>query len=244
MSKKRQKAHLWGVHAVKEAVANPNRTIQTLYCSDNALQRNESWINTLPKNQIEVLARKDIDRLVPEGAVHQGLALACNPLEEEFLEDVLNKHQNGMIVILDQVTDPHNIGAIMRSACAFGAVAIVVQTRHAPDPDGVLAKTASGALEHVSYIRETNLSRAIEVLQSRFYTVLGLDERGENVASIRQSDAVALVMGAEGRGLRQKVGEHCDALIKLPTHGPIPTLNVSNAAAVALYAVTQKGAES
>lgn len=237
MIKNRQKAALWGVHAVKEATQNSNRKLRALYCTENACKRNESWIQTLPKDLVHIMDRKDIDRLTPDGCVHQGIALACAPLEEEFLEDILNRPGSGMIVILDQVTDPHNVGAIMRSACAFGARAIVVQKKHAPEPDGVLAKTASGAVEHLPYIREVNLSRAIEVLQGRGITVFGLDERGAPLDQTKTEGEIAIVLGAEGRGLRQKVGEHCDRLINLPTGGPIPTLNVSNAAAVAFYAL-------
>lgn len=234
------KANLWGVHAVKEAAQNKKRTLHRLYVTENALHRNQDWVSALPSTIIETVDRKTIDKMVGQDAVHQGIALHCAPLEEEYLEDILNRDKDGLIVILDQVTDPHNIGAIMRSACAFGAQAIVVQKKHAPDPIGVLAKTASGAVEHVPYIREINLSRAIEALQGRGYSVIGLDERGTAIAP--QNGKMALVLGAEGRGLRPKVADHCDILAALPTGGPIPTLNVSNAAAVAFYALSGGGA--
>ena len=235
MTGKNKKANLWGVHAVKEAAQNPARTLHRLYVTENARQRNQEWIDALPPAIIETVERKAIDKMTGDGAVHQGIALHCAPLEEEYLEDILNKDQQGLVVILDQVTDPHNVGAIMRSACAFGAQAVIVQKKHAPDPVGVLAKTASGAVEHLPYIREINLSRAIETLQAHDYQVFGLDERGETIANTKGKTAV--VLGAEGRGLRPKVAEHCDALICLPTGGPIPTLNVSNAAAVAFYSL-------
>jgi 23S rRNA (guanosine2251-2'-O)-methyltransferase len=161
-------------------------------------------------------------------------------LEENFLSDIIIKSKTAesmMVVILDQVTDPHNVGAILRSACAFGADAIIVQTRHAPEATGTLAKAACGALEYVPIIRETNLSRAIEQLQDAFFNVIGLDEEGVELKDIQKSNLTCLVMGAEGPGLRQKVKENCTSLLRLPTDGPVPTLNVSNATAVALYAL-------
>lgn len=232
---------VWGIHAVKEAWQNDERTNHKLYITEKLYKANEDWIGKTPK--ISICERSDIDRLLPKDSVHQGIALECDPLEEVFLDDVINaerENEKSLVMILDQVTDPHNVGAIMRSACAFGAAGLVVQKKFAPEITGVLAKTACGAVEHVPLVREVNLSRAIESLQERGYTVIGLDEQGEDLSSISVSGKIALVMGAEGPGMREKVGQTCDLLVKLPTFGPVPTLNVSNAAAVALYAFTEK----
>ena len=140
--------------------------------------------------------------------------------------------------MLDQVTDPHNIGAILKSSCVFGASALIMQDKHAPDLGGTLAKTACGAVEHVPVIYETNLTRCLELLQKEGYFAIGLDERGENdIAKLPDYKKMVLVMGAEGDGIRRLVREQCDVLASLPAEGPIPCLNVSNAAAVALYAV-------
>ncbi len=143
-----------------------------------------------------------------------------------------------VIVMLDQVTDPHNVGAIIRSCAAFGADGIIMQRRHAPELTGVLAKTACGGVEHINVAYETNLSRTLENLQTAGYFVYGLDERGErSIGEINTNGKSVIVLGAEGSGLRRLVAEHCDELIKLPTQPPIASLNVSNAAAVALYAL-------
>ena len=179
----------------------------------------------------------DIDRLLPRDAVHQGLLLDAQPLEDPDLADfLLTAPDNAKIVMLDQVTDPHNVGAILRSASAFGAIGVIVQKLHAPDITGTLAKTASGAVEHVPVLREVNLSRALEQLKNAGFYCIGLAEEGEEtIAELETSGKVCLVMGAEGDGLRRLVAENCDVLAKLPTSGPISSLNVSNAAAVALY---------
>lgn len=234
---------LWGMHAVREAWANPNRKIHSLLVTEKT-QREANALGLpdgIKRPKADVVDRNTIDKRLPNGAVHQGIAIECTPLEENFLSDIIIKSKTKdkmLVVMLDQVTDPHNVGAILRSACAFGADAIIVQTRHAPEATGTLAKAACGALEYVPIIRETNLSRAIEQLQDSFFNVIGLDEEGVPLNDIRQSNLTCLVMGAEGPGLRQKVKENCTSLLRLPTDGPVPTLNVSNATAVALYALT------
>lgn len=231
---------LWGIHAVKAAWENPDRKIHSYLVTDKTAKFHEEW--TMPdgvkRPKADIVDRNIINKRLPNGAVHQGVAIQCSPLEEVFLSDIIIKSKttdNMMVVILDQVTDPHNVGAILRSSCAFGASAIIVQSRHAPEATGVMAKAACGALEYVPIIREVNLSRAIEQLQDNFFNVVGLDEKGVDVTEIQKSDKTCLVMGAEGPGLRQKVKETCTSLLRLPTDGPVPTLNVSNAAAVALY---------
>lgn len=240
------RASLWGTHAVKEAWLNPDRDIRALYATAEAL---ESFADTmeaaddsgLDRPQPVVADRRALDRLTGPGAVHQGLALDAAPLDEVFVQDLISAadgRERAVIVMLDQVTDPHNVGAIMRSACAFGAAGIVMQRRHAPELDGVLVKTASGAAEHIPVAYETNLSRTIETLQEAGFTVLALDERGDiSLEELPAIDKAVIVLGAEGPGIRHLVKQHADRLVRLPTGGPVGALNVSNAAAVALYAL-------
>ena len=235
---------LWGLHAVREAWENPNRTIHSLLVTEKTVNFPNGW--NLPENckrpKADMVDRKIIDKRLPLGAVHQGVAIQCSPMEELFLSDIIIKsktREKMVVVMLDQVTDPHNVGAIIRSACAFGAQAMIVQSRHAPEVTGTLAKAACGAVEYVPIIREVNLSRAIEQLQENDFTVIGLDESGQDIGSLETNDKICIVMGAEGPGLRQKVKENCSVLLRLPTNGPVPTLNVSNAAAVAFYALSK-----
>ena len=233
---------LFGRHAVAAALANPERVLQKLYVTSEAmvgeLEITPKILKSLP---VAVGTRPDLDRLLASRgiteAVHQGVALACEPLRELSLEDIL-ENETGPLVLLDQVTDPHNIGAILRSAAVFGAAALITTDRHAPNESGTLAKAASGALERVPLVRVVNLSRALDAIKKAGYWRLGLAEGGERLRSFK-GEKVALVMGAEGPGLRRLTKEHCDLLVSLPTTGNFTTLNVSNAAAVALYAVTQ-----
>ncbi|MCK5519402.1 MAG: 23S rRNA (guanosine(2251)-2'-O)-methyltransferase RlmB, partial [Alphaproteobacteria bacterium] len=175
--------------------------------------------------------------LLPRDAVHQDILLDCKPLEETLLIDLLlTVPDDAKILVLDQVTDPHNIGAILRSAAAFGAVAVVMQKIHAPEITGTLAKAASGAVEHVPLLREVNLSRSLEQLREAGFFCIGFDEKGKQpLSKINLTGKTALVLGAEGSGLRRLVAKNCDELVKLQTQGRISSLNVSNAAAVALY---------
>ena len=241
---------LYGFHAVREAWLNPEREISTLYAT---AQGQESFAAVLAEARAAGLTRPAItlvekpalESALPEGAVHQGLALVCRALPEVDVTEIMIRasgKKRTLVLILDQVTDPHNVGAILRSACAFGAAGVIMQRKHAPElagPAGALmAKAACGAIEHVPLAYETNLSRTIEALQEGGYFVYGLDERGEKtVDQIPANDKIALVLGAEGPGLRHLIKEHCDMLVRLPMDGPMPSLNVSNAAAVALYAV-------
>jgi len=237
-------ASVWGIHAVTEAWKNPARTVRALYITQPNLDQFYDVIaaaQTLPRPQPRVLEKKEIDRLCPGGAVHQGIALDCDPLEEVFVQDLIISEaiqEKSVLLMLDQVTDPHNVGAILRSACAFGAGGVIMQRRHAPELTGVLVKTASGAAEHIKVAYEINLSQTIETLQDAGYVVYGLDERGESaLGDLNVPDKCVLVLGAEGAGLRPKVAQTCNALVCLPTAGPIASLNVSNAAAVGLYAL-------
>lgn len=239
------KPNLFGFHAVYEAWLNPDRRISALYLTQQSVKGFMPAIEQAVKLGIKrphpfEADKKQMDKMLPPGAVHQGIALAAEDLPDIYLQDLViksHKEPRSLFLMLDQVTDPHNVGAILRSACAFGVGGVIMQRKHAPDLTGVLAKTACGAVEHVPVVYETNLSRAIETLKEEGYFVYGLDERGEdNMAALGGDGKKVLVLGAEGPGLRRLVAEHCDSLLRLPTQGPIASLNVSNAAAVALYA--------
>lgn len=240
---------LYGVHAVSAAWLNEDRKIQALYVCDQALDSlkpamEEARRKGIARPDATLVDRKKLEFLLPAGAVHQGLAIVSAPLPETGLRDLLiqgEEREKSLILILDQITDPHNVGAILRSACAFGATGVIMQRRHAPELTGALAKAACGALEHVPVAFETNISRSIEELQEAGYHVYGLDERGEkSIGDVKFSGRVALVLGAEGPGLRHLVKERCDMLVRLPMEGPMPSVNVSNAAAIALYVMAEK----
>ncbi len=241
---------VYGLHAVQAALLNPDREISAIYATEQNIPDLQPVLDAVMEEgrvlpEITVVERESLNRALPREAVHQGVGLDAKPLEEIFLQDIIRKaavKKKSVVVLLDQVTDPHNIGAILRSACAFGADAIVVQSRNAPELSGLIAKTASGAAEHIPLVYETNLSRAIDTLKEAGYFSLALDERGENIGSAPYYEKTLLVMGAEGPGLRPLVKEHCDLLVKLPTSGPISSLNVSNAAAIALFSIASKQA--
>lgn len=248
-SPKLARANLYGFHAVREAWLNETRTIKALYATEQGLNTFQTAIEQSKTQNIDrpapqILDKQHLEKLLPQGAVHQGLALHASDTPETSVQDFIISAQNATsctLVMLDQVTDPHNIGAILRSACGFGLNGMIMQRKHAPTPDGVLAKTACGAVEHVPIAYETNLNRTLEDLKEAGFFIYGLDERGEDIGGIESFPPKScLVMGAEGPGLRRLVKENCDTLLRLPMSGPIPSLNVSNAAAVAFYAVTSK----
>jgi 23S rRNA (guanosine2251-2'-O)-methyltransferase len=187
-----------------------------------------------------VLDRRDFIALLPEDAVHQGLALAVEPLAEPDLEDVLRRAATlsgrSIIVLLDQVSDPHNVGAVLRSASAFGALAVVLPMHGSPPITGAVAKAASGALENVPLVRIVNLAHALDQLKAAAFWICGLDETAsQTLAALDLGERVAVVLGSEGGGMRRLVRERCDYLARLPTRSQQSTINVSNAAAVALY---------
>ncbi len=244
---------LYGAHTVIEALANPRRRCRRLLLGPEAAQRHGSRIDSLlaarrtrdpaEAPSLEAVTREDIARNLPEGAVHQGLALLARPLAQPDLRAVLagpgtRGAAEGRVVIvaLDQVTDPQNVGAVLRSAAAFGARALITTRRHAPPESGSLAKAASGALEHVPYLQVGNLARALETLKTAGFWCLGLSGEAEQaLAEADPGGALALVLGAEDTGLRRLTREACDVMARLPTRPPIDALNVSNAAAAALY---------
>ena len=215
------------------ALANPERKVLRL------AHVGTGEVPAVEGHEWEQVPRDILESWLPAGAVHQGLAAKVHPLPDRGIEDVIAEAEGlerAHLMILDQVTDPQNVGAILRSAAAFGALAVVLTERHAAPESGALAKAASGALEHVPLVRVANLARAIELLKKGGFWIAGLATAGlQTLAQAKLSGKVGLALGAEGPGLRRLTREHCDLLVRLPTGGPIDHLNVSNAAAVALY---------
>ncbi len=240
---KKLKIDLFGYHAVQAAWTNPQRFVHALYITENAM-KDFDLAPDLKRPAPTIISKEELDNALPRGTVHQGVALSCQPLEEKNVDDFIIQASHAerlTLVMLDQVTDPHNVGAILRSACAFGVQGMILQRKHAPEAKGVLAKTACGALEHVPIACETNLTRALETLQEAGFFAIGLDERGNDISNLPDYDKKILVLGAEGPGLRRLIKEQCDVLAQLPMYdGPMPSINVSNAAAVALYALNAK----
>lgn len=227
---------IWGVHAVNAALANPKRKVRKLIASENGWHRVEEAADgrIVP----EIMRPNDIDRLLPPDTVHQGLLLEADPLPLLDIEDVPD---HGIALALDQVTDPHNVGAILRSAAAFGVTTLLMTNRHSPEATGVLAKAASGALEIVPFCLVRNLRQALDTLAERGFQRLGLDGEADNdLASCALKNPLILVLGAEGKGLRAGTKEACDMLARISLPGQVSSLNVSNAAAVALFATTQR----
>jgi 23S rRNA (guanosine2251-2'-O)-methyltransferase len=223
---------LYGWHTVILALQNPKRRFRKLILTENAARRlAEDGIKT--RIAPEIVRPNEIDRLLTPDAVHQGLYAEADPLPSP---DIKTLTQHGMVLVLDQITDPHNVGAIMRSAAAFAVKAIVTTARHSPEATGVLAKAASGALELVPLVTVQNLARALTGLNERGFMTVGLDSGGsETLSAMALRPPLALVLGAEGKGLRQLTRETCNVMARLDTPGEIKSLNVSNAAVLALY---------
>jgi 23S rRNA (guanosine2251-2'-O)-methyltransferase len=228
---------MYGWHTVTAALRNPARTLRKLLVTENAARRlAEEGIT--PRLAPDIVRPSAIaERLLPD-AVHQGLYLETDPLPSPAVEDL---PAQGIVLVLDQITDPHNVGAIFRSAAAFAASAIVTTQRHSPDATGALAKAASGALENVPLVSVQNLARGLAALKASGFLVIGLDGGGNaDLATLALRAPLALVLGAEGKGLRQLTKETCDHVARIGLPGDIKSLNVSNAAAVALYVVNSK----
>ena len=235
MQKKNKEMWLYGTHPVTAAIDNPKRTIREIW----AVKSVAETLKNPKKIPVKVVVREQIDSLVGQNAVHQGIVAKCEPLRSYMIEDLIcdtKKLEKALVVILDQVSDPHNVGAILRSAAAFGAMAVIVPDANAPEETGTLAKSASGALEVIPLIRVANLSRAMEMLKKADFWCVGMDgyakkEMGED----RLPQKCALVMGSEGEGMRRLTAENCDYMVKLPIARTVESLNVSNACAIALY---------
>ncbi|MEG3153611.1 TrmH family RNA methyltransferase [Sphingomonas sp. RB1R13] len=227
---------LWGRHAVAAALDNPDRRVLRAW----ATREGAALMNFPADIPVTMADVADLGRLVPNDAPHQGLVIEVDPLEDVWLGDVLaDAPPKGVLLVLDQVTDPHNVGAIFRSAAAFGAIGIVTQDRHSPTEGGVLAKAASGALERVPWVRVVNLARALEEIAEADFWRIGLT--GDATTDLKDAlgpPRVALILGAEGPGMRANTRDHSDALARLPISAAVESLNVSNAAAIALYAAS------
>ncbi len=234
----RDVAILYGWHTVKAALENPARRLRKLWATENAARRlQESGLSVTP----EIVRPDFIDARLGPDAVHQGLLAETDPLPSIGVDDL---PAEGVVLVLDQITDPHNVGAILRSAAAFGVHAVVTTARHSPEATGVLAKSASGALEHVSMVTVQNLARGMEELRQRGFLLVGLDSEGDtDLAALTLRAPLALVLGAEGKGLRQLTRTTCDHVARIELPGAIASLNVSNAAAVALYVATRQLAD-
>lgn len=226
----------WGRHAVAAALDNADREVLRAWTTREAAD-----VMQFPKDVPVMLADvADLGRMVPNDAPHQGMVIEVEPLDDVWLDDLLvAAPDRAVLLVLDQVTDPHNVGAILRSAAAFGAIGLVTQDRHSPPESGVVAKAASGALERVAWARVVNLARSLDDIASAGFWRIGLTGDAQTDLKDALGPArVALVLGAEGPGLRHNTREHCDSLARLPIGDAVESLNVSNAAAVALYAAS------
>ena len=235
---------LYGVHPVLAALANPSRRAYRVVISGEAETTLAPRIATLSQGHSglprpEILPRDALERLLPRGAVHQGIAAQLDALEELDIDDIIRATEgldSARVVVLDQVTDPHNVGAIIRSAAAFSTAAVVMPERNSPPSTGTLAKAASGAIERVPLVRVVNLSRALDQLKNAGFWCVGLDAAATTALHAADlSGKVAVVLGAEGEGLRRLTREHCDLMVRIPIGRGMESLNVSNAAAIALY---------
>ncbi|TCP33296.1 23S rRNA (guanosine(2251)-2'-O)-methyltransferase RlmB [Sphingomonas sp. BK235] len=233
------RTRLWGRHPVLAALANPQRTVRKVWGTREAL----GSLDLPPVLPIVFAEAPDLGRLVPSDAPHQGLVAEVDPLEDVWLGDLLEEGREDQrpLVVLDQVTDPHNVGAILRSAAAFDALGIVTQDRHAPPESGALARAASGALETVPWVRVVNLARALDEIGEAGFWRIGLTGHAtQTLAQAMGAQRVAIVLGAEGEGMRHNTEAHCDELARLPISAKVESLNVSNAAAIALYAAAAR----
>lgn len=232
-----EQVFLYGLHTVRAAIANPERRNIRLSVTQNALARLEIGDEHKLPFPVDIVTPQDIDRHLGPDAIHQGVMLETRPLPVRRLEALKD---SPLLLVLDQVTDPHNVGAIMRSAVAFNCGAVITTIRHSPTESGVMAKSASGALEMIPYIQVTNLADALTKLNELGFTTIGLDSEGPApLEGSLSGQRIALVLGAEGKGLRQKTRETVNALARLDMPGAIKSLNVSNAAAISLYAARQ-----
>jgi 23S rRNA (guanosine2251-2'-O)-methyltransferase len=228
---------IYGLHAAEAALANPKRRVRAIHATPNAAQRLE--LTAMPgRPPLHTVAPRDLDRMLGADSVHQGIMLEADPLPEMELAALDNAR---LVVVLDQITDPHNVGAVLRSSAAFGVDALIMTARHSPPLAGALAKAASGGLEHVPVVLVANLARAMAEVGEMGFFRAGLDSGGGLAfEDLPGAERLAIVLGAEDRGLRRLTAELCDAVAALSTAGPIRSLNVSNAAAIALHTAHRK----
>lgn len=237
-----EKSGLWlyGIHAVKAALANPLRRKHRCLM---ARRTADHLVETLLKRvETQIVEPEQISRLLPAGAVHQGVALSCDALPRRSLDEIIEKSGRKIVLVLDQIADPQNVGAILRSAAAFDAAAVIVQDRHAPPESGALAKAASGGLDLVPYLTVVNIARALEQMgEAGFWRIALGTQADEPLSSAVVDGSMALVLGSEGTGLRRLVRERCDESAAIPIGERMESLNVSSAAAIALYECRRSG---
>lgn len=236
---------LYGRHPVMAAINNSNRKINKIFCTKENAEEIKKALNTCKRNiSVSIIDRKELDKMLPRDAVHQGFALQCQELEDYTLDEICRlaeEKQNCHILILDQVTDPQNIGAIIRSCVAFDTLALILQDKNSPTETGTMAKASAGMIEQLPICRVTNLSRAISQLKDSGFWVIGMDGYATTyIADINKTGKIAVVMGSEGKGMRRLVEENCDATVKLPISPTVESLNVSTAAAITLYEINKK----
>lgn len=236
---------LYGRHPVMAAIANPNRKINKVFCTqENAEEAKKAIAASHRQTPLSIIDRKELDKYLPRDAVHQGFAAQCFKLEDYTLDEICRQADNQPnchILILDQVTDPQNIGAIIRSCVAFDTLALILQDKNSPQESGAMAKASAGMIEQLPICRVTNLSRAIKQLKDSGFWILGMDGYAQTyIDNINKTGKIALIMGSEGKGMRRLIEENCDATVKLPISPTVESLNVSTAAAIALYEVNKK----
>ena len=236
---------LYGRHPVLAAINNSQRKISKIFCTKENLDEIKKILSQTKRNiPLNTIDRKDLDKMLPRDAVHQGFAIQCQELENYTLDEICrmaDKKQNCHILLLDQVTDPQNIGAIIRSCVAFETLALILQDKNSPTESGAMAKASAGMIEQLPICRVTNLSRAISQLKDSGFWVIGMDGYATTyIDGINKTGKIAIVMGSEGKGMRRLVEENCDATVKLPIAPSVESLNVSTAAAIALYEINKK----
>lgn len=227
---------IYGRHAVLSALANPDRQIAKILCTRENL---DEVAKIVDKNKVSIVDRRDIDKLLPRDAVHQGFVVYAAALPDYSIEQICDMSQDFekcTVLVLDQVSDPQNIGAIIRSCVAFGALALVIQDKNSPEETGAMVKASAGTIEHLPIARVTNLSRALESLKRAGFWTVGMDGSAQSeVSQMSKNGKTAIVMGSEGKGMRRLVEENCDLVVKLPISSKVESLNVSTAAAIVLY---------
>lgn len=238
---------LYGEHAVSAALGNSNRKIKRLLCTKAKQELLLQLLQDSPHEnlQFEITSNDELNELLPDNSIHQGLALLASPLRDYDVEDVpklVEGRPHNTVAVLDQVTDPHNVGAILRSAAAFDICALIVPDRHSPPITGVMARSASGGLESVPIIRVNNLARALDKLSEMGYWRIGMDGQSDTdfETVIKGAEKIAIVLGSEGKGLRRLTEEKCDLMGKLAISANVESLNVSNAAAIAFYELAKR----
>ncbi len=236
---------LYGRHPVMSAISNPHRTINTIFVTkETSEEAKQACIKTKrDTNIIKIIDKKEIEQLLPRDSVHQGFAAKVHPLPEYSIEeicDLAQTQENCHILILDQVTDPQNIGAIIRSCVAFDTLALIVQDKNSPTENGTMAKASAGMIEHLPICRVTNLSRAIEQLKHAGFWTIGMDGYASStISELKKGGKNAIIMGSEGKGMRRLVEESCDITVRLPISEKVESLNVSTAAAIVLYEISK-----